>query len=161
MKKLLPRIEGEFTLDGTKYPFLNKTLITKELQDFVKFQYPGKMLWQNEVLHFYNPLFRWKVRRGNNYLRAFNKGELSLQVAQDAYTISYRGTLYRGIMVSALHALIVFVIFAYFAPQALFLVPVFFGINYLTQIYLSHHVFPMALAKHLFGVLEKNQHENS
>lgn len=161
MKRLKIHISGRFHLDGNKYPFLTYNLVLASINAFIEEQFPSNSQRNTGNIQFKNSIFRFKVRRGKNYLRAFNSGQINLEASKNIYEISYQGTLHRGVVLASLHTVFIAVVFWYIAHTAMFLIPVFFIANYLIQIYLTHLVFPMALAKHLHQLLKDNDHENS
>ena len=161
MSKLSLNIEGDFKLDLNKYPFLKLSVVKKKAANFIKGQYPSKTNVQNENIEFSNSGFRFKVNRSRNVLRAFHKGVIRVYKEDNIIIIKYSGKLTRGLTISALHSLVVFAIFAYSAPQALYIAPLFFILNYFLQIYLTHIVFPMNLGKVFHELLVEESNENS
>ena len=161
MSKLSLNIEGDFRFDLNKYPFLKLSAVNQKAANFIKSQYPSKTNIQDGEIHFSNSVFRFKVNRSRNVLRAFHKGSINVIKEENSIIIKYSGKLTRGLTISALHTLVVFVIFAYSAPQALYVAPLFFVLNYFLQIYLTHIVFPMNLGKAFHELLVEKNDENS
>lgn len=155
IKNFSIKIQGEFDLDHKKYTKLSNSLIKNRLDDFVKLQYPSSYSTGSDQIQFSNQLVRFKVRRGKNFLRAFHKGRLSITKDEEYFTVTYEGSLLRGLFLSAFYTAMVFLVFWYLAPQALFVTPVLFLLNYFFQVYLTHVVFPMSLAKELHKLLEE------
>ncbi|MFY0674973.1 MAG: hypothetical protein JXQ87_16350 [Bacteroidia bacterium] len=161
MSKLSLNIDGDFKFDTNKYPFLKISAVKKKAASFVKGQYPSKTNIHDGEIDFANSVFRFKVNRSRNVLRAFHKGSIKVSKVENSIIIKYSGKLTRGLTISALHTLVVFVIFAYSAPQALYVAPLFFILNYFLQIYLTHIVFPMNLGKAFHELLVDENNENT
>ncbi|MGB0431280.1 MAG: hypothetical protein ACPGLV_12465 [Bacteroidia bacterium] len=161
MEKIKPSIEGEFKFSLDKYPYLKEQQINQASAQFIKSQYPSKFNHTKEKIEFSNGLFRLKVNRGRNILRAFDKGVVTTQVNNKHLIVSYKGTLKRGLAISALHTLIVIIVFAFAVPTGIYFSPLFFILNYFLQIYLTHLVFPMNFGKALHEKLIELKDENS
>jgi hypothetical protein len=161
MKKFNPNITGGLSIDCIKYPFADVSSVKRSIAEFIKTQYPSKWQANDDKITFYNKLFRIKVSRSRNTIRAFNKGKLTVFKDQGKIEVTFSGSLYRGVAIAAIQALIVTAIVLYANSGAFYLAPLFFLLAYFLQVYLTHIVFPMALGKWLHQYLKDNVDENT
>jgi len=157
MKKLFPKIDGSFHIDLTNFPKVTVKDMKDSLEFFLKSQYPSGYRSDADKLSFWNNIFRFRVNRGRNYLRGFNKGHVSLRKEENVLYIEYSGTLYRGVFIAAIQALIAFGIFSYFAAGGWWIGFIIFIMGYLFNVVITHTVFPMWLAKHIHTFLSENE----
>lgn len=153
MKKLLPNINGSFHIDLTENKQVNRKQLYKSLVDYIRSQHPSKQYEKDQGIHFANRLFRFKVSRSRNFLRAFSKGDVQLTQKEQTLYVTYKGALYRGVFIATIQAMLVFFLLLYAAPSAWWFAIVMFAMGYWLQIYTTHIVFPQALGKHIHSLM--------
>lgn len=157
MKKLLPNIQGSFHINLDSHKGINRNSLRKALVEYTRSQYPSRYHEDGHEIHFSNRLFRFKVSRSRNYIRAFSKGFLKLKLEEQTLYIQYEGHLYRGVFIAAIQALLVFGIFLYAAPTYWWFAIIMFAMGYLLQVYTTHIVFPQALGKHIHSLMVERE----
>jgi len=155
MKKLRPSLQGSFHIDMSKHKGVTKASVISSLTEYIRSQYPSWHSQKGQKILFSNKVFRFKVSRGRNFIRAFNKGELQITQEDGIIYISYEGSLYRGLFIAAIQALIAFLLIIYAAPSAWWFAVLFFALGYFLQVYATHIVFPQMLGMHIHDFLTK------
>lgn len=150
-----PSLQGSFHVDTTKHKGISKASLISSLTEYIRSQYPSGYQQKGQKILFSNKVFRFKVSRGRNFIRAFSRGELSISQEESVIYISYAGSLYRGLFIAAIQALIAFLLLIYAAPSAWWFAVLFFGLGYFFQVYATHIVFPQSLGKHIHEFLSK------
>lgn len=138
-------ISGHFYIDLQKHPKATQSGLAKAIKDFVEKQRPSTNAVNENQVRFTNHWFRFKVNRAHNFLRAFKSGEIQVQQEGKKLAISYSGKLQRGVFIALMYTAVAMIACA-FRWQALFWLPlVVFVITFLSQIFLTHSVFPKVL----------------
>lgn len=151
----VPLIDGQFHINKQRYPSASQNSLKSHINEFVKRQRPSRLSSSGNRIDFGNSPFRFKVNRGANFLRAFSKGYVEIANSQNEINMRFGGSLTRGVFTTAFYTLVALG-FCLFNWQSLYWLPgVIAVISYLSQITLTHIVFPRVVQEEVKKYLMK------
>lgn len=155
MTMFVPLIDGQFHINKQRYPSASQKSLKHHINEFVNKQRPSHSSSSGHKIDFRNSPFRVKVNRAANFLRAFSKGYVEITDGGHEINMHYSGSLTRGVFTTAFYTLVALG-FCLFNWQTLYWLPgVIAIVSYLSQVTLTHIVFPRVVQEEVKKYLMK------
>ena len=154
-------ISLHYHIEKSQFNFATTSGLGNFFLEQLSAQMPSKIEQKGTLIVIRNSLFRVKVDRLRNMLRAFNALTINLEEGDDKIKITANGTLYRGLFIAAMHGTISTLILLYAAPHIIWLALFVFVLSMLGQILSTHYLFPKFFSALCSAYLKTVSNEDS